>query len=251
MTGLLAGKTAFVAGASRGIGAAIAIRLAADGARVIVAARTTEPGRIPGTLTEVVARIRAAGGEATGVTCDVTDESSVAAAVEESVAVYGGLDVAVCNAGVLWLAPIWETPLKRWELALRVNLTGTFLVTRAVLPHIMTRASGSLIAITTSGVSDTMLGANAYWVAKAGLERLYVGLAEDLRQHNIAVNCLAPSGVVLTEGWQAGGDGREVPQHLIESSDSVAAAVALLARQDASGLTGGVFRSRELLEQSA
>ena len=104
----------------------------------------------------------------------------------------GRLDILVANAGVMWLAPTLETPLKRWELCLRVNLTGVFLVTRAALPHILTQASGSLIAITTNGVRMTELGANAYWVSKAGVERYYTGLATELAPSNVAVNCLAP-----------------------------------------------------------
>ena len=124
---------------------------------------------------------------------------------QPTVAEFGGIDILVANAGVLWLGPIESTPLKRWQLCLDVNLTGVFLVTKAVIPHVRARGGGSLIAITTTGVTMIDHGANAYWVSKAGAERLYLGLAADLKPDNIAVNCLSPSRVVLTEGWQAGG----------------------------------------------
>ena len=245
MTGTLAGKVAFVAGASRGIGATVAAALAREGAAVAVAARSESEGRVPGTIHAVAERIVAAGGRARAVRCDVTDESSVDAAVAETVAEFGGIDILIANAGVLWLGPIESTPLKRWRLCLDVNLTGTFLVTKAVIPHVRARGGGSLVAITTTGV--TMPGANAYWVSKAGVERLYLGLAADLKPDNIAVNCLSPSRVVLTEGWFAGVGGQEIPPEMVEPPEAMADAAVLLARQDASGITGTIQRSEELV----
>jgi NAD(P)-dependent dehydrogenase (short-subunit alcohol dehydrogenase family) len=242
-------RVAFVAGASRGIGATIARHLAAAGAAVAVAARTeTERSTIPGTIHTVAGAITAAGGRALPVACDVTDEESVNAAVEQTVAEFGRLDIVVCNAGVMWLAPTLETPLKRWELCLRVNLTGTFLVTRVALPHLLAQPRGSLIAITTTGVGMIDRGANAYWVSKAGVERYYAGLASELRPHNIAVNCLAPKKVVETEGWRAAGGGAELPPEMIEDPDAIGRAAVFLAGQDGSGITGTVQYSLDLLD---
>jgi citronellol/citronellal dehydrogenase len=243
-TRALSGKVAFVAGASRGIGRDIAVALAAAGAGVAVAARTETPGKVPGTIHSVVDRITQAGGEAFPVRCDVTDEASVEGAVAAAIDHFGALDVVVCNAGAMWLQPTAMTPLKRWDLCLRVNLTGVFLVTRATLPHV--RDGGSYLAITTSGVRMIELGSNAYWVSKAGVERLYLGLAADLKDDNIAVNCLSPSRVVLTEGWQAGGAGMEIPPEMVEPPEAMANAAVLLAQQDASGITGTIQRSEEL-----
>lgn len=242
----LTGKVAFVAGASRGIGATIAAALAAAGASVAVAARSEQEGRVPGTIGSVAQRITAAGGRALPVVCDVTREESVNAAVAHTVSEFGGIDILVANAGVLWLGPIETTPLKRWQRCLDVNLTGVFLVTRAAIPHVRARGGGSLIAVTTTGVGMTGHGANAYWVSKAGVERLYLGLAADLAADNIAVNCLSPSRVVLTEGWQVGGGGIEVPPEMVEPPEAMAEAALLLARQDASGITGTVQRSEQL-----
>jgi len=244
--GALQGKTAFVAGASRGIGATIAKSLAAAGASVAVAARSEERGKLPGTIGSVADGIVAAGGRALPVACDVTSEESVNAAVEATVTEFGGIDILVANAGVLWLGPIESTPLKRWQLCLDVNLTGVFLVTKAVVPHVRARGGGSLIAITTTGVTMVDHGANAYWVSKAAAERLYLGLAADLKPDNIAVNCLSPSRVVLTEGWQAGGGGFEIPPEMVEPPEAMGNAAVLLAAQDASGISGTIQRSEEL-----
>lgn len=243
----LAGKVAFVAGASRGIGATIASALAERGAAVAVAARSQQEGKIPGTIGAVAERIRSAGGRALPVHCDVTSEDSVENAVAATVSEFGGIDILIANAGVLWLGPIESTPLKRWQLCLNVNLTGVFLVTKAVIPHIKARGRGSLIAITTTGVDMIDQGANAYWVSKAAVERLYLGLAADLKQDNIAVNCLSPSRIVLTEGWQSGGGGVEIPPEMVEPPEAMGNAAVLLAQQDASGITGTIQRSEELI----
>lgn len=242
----LSGKVALVAGASRGIGATVAAALARAGAAVAVAARTEHEGRLPGTIHEVADDIVSAGGRALAVHCDVTSEESVESAVAETVSEFGGIDILVANAGVLWLGPIESTPLKRWQLCLNVNTTGVFLVTRAVIPHVRARGGGSLIAVTTTGVEMIDHGANAYWVSKAAVERLYLGLAADLRGDNIAVNCLSPSRVVLTEGWQAGGGGVEIPQEMVEPPEAMAVAAVRLAQQTAAGVTGTIQRSESL-----
>jgi NAD(P)-dependent dehydrogenase (short-subunit alcohol dehydrogenase family) len=241
----LTGKVAFVAGASRGIGATVAEALGAHGAAVAVAARSEHEGKIPGTIHAVADRISTAGGRALPVPCDVTSEESVDTAVAQAVSEFGGIDILIANAGVLWLGPIESTPLKRWQLCLNVNLTGVFLVTKAVIPHVKARGGGSLIAITTTGVGMVDHGSNAYWVSKAGVERLYLGLASDLKADNIAVNCLSPSRVVLTEGWAAGGGGMEIPPEMVEPPEAMAGAAVWLAQQDASGITGTIQRSEE------
>jgi NAD(P)-dependent dehydrogenase (short-subunit alcohol dehydrogenase family) len=246
LKGKLKGKVAFVAGASRGIGRNVALALADAGAAVAVAARSETEGRMPGTIHSVADQIISSGGQALPVPCDVSDEESVETAVAATVAEFGGIDILIANAGVMWLAPIESTPLKRWQLCLNVNLTGVFLVTKAVIPHVRARGGGSLIAVTTTGVGMTDKGANAYWVSKAAVERLYLGLASELASDNIAVNCLSPSRVVLTEGWQAGGDGREIPPEMVEPPDAMGKAAVLLAGQDAAGITGTVQRSESL-----
>ena len=240
---------AFVAGASRGIGAAIARALADAGAAVAVAARSVEAGRLPGTVGSVAVDINARGGTAVPVRCDVRNEESVADAIATTVDELGGLDIVVANAGILWLAPTLDTPLDRWERTLATNLTGTFLVTKAAIPHLVERGGGSLIAITSTGVGMTELGSNAYWVSKAAVERYYVGLAAELENDNIAATCLAPSGVVRTEGWDAAGAGLAVPDEMLEAPERVAAAAVLLAarRPRAGDATGLVLTTDDLI----
>ena len=240
-------RVAFVAGASRGIGRDISMALARAGASVAVAARTEEPGKLAGTIHSVADAIAAAGGTALPVVCDVTDETSVQRAVDRANTELGPIDILVANAGALWMGRTLDTPLKRWELCLRVNLTGTFLVTRAVLPSVMEHRRGSLIAITTTGVFQTELGSNAYWVSKAGIERYYAGLATELAPYDVAVNCLAPRKVVLTEGAVAGGI--EVPPDMIEEPEAIGAAAVYLAAQTARTLTGTVQYSLDLLDE--
>jgi NAD(P)-dependent dehydrogenase (short-subunit alcohol dehydrogenase family) len=242
----LDGKVAFVAGASRGIGAAVAVALAEAGAAVAVAARTEQEGRVPGTIHTVADRITASGGRALAVSCDVTNEASVESAVATVAATFGGIDVLVANAGVLWLGPIDTTPRKRWQLCLDVNLTGVFSITKAVIPHVRARGGGSLIAVTTTGVHMIDRGANAYWVSKAAVERLYLGLASDLRSDNIAVNCLCPSRIVLTEGWRAAAGGQHIPPEAVEPPEAMGEAAVVLAGQDGNGITGTVQRSASL-----
>jgi NAD(P)-dependent dehydrogenase (short-subunit alcohol dehydrogenase family) len=248
----LDGHVAVVTGASRGIGRNMALALAEAGAAVVIAARSTEENpKLPGTIHSVARRISDAGGHALAVPCDVSREESVADAVRATLERFGRIDCLINNAGVMWLAKTADTPLKRWDLVLRVNLTGTFLFTKAVLPVMREQGRGSLIAITTGGVQMTDAGkgggSNAYWVSKAGVERLYRGLATECAADGIAVNCLAPSGVVLTEGWQYASGGAKVPEEYVEAPELMGRAAVLLAAQDASGITGGVHYSRELL----
>jgi len=251
MAGALDGRRAFVAGASRGIGRNIACELARQGAAVAVAARSTTEGKLAGTIHSVAAMISNEGGRALAVPCDVTDERSVKTAVAATVAEFGGIDILVANAGVMWLAPTLETTLARWELCLRVNLTGVFLVTRAVLPHVKANSGGSLIAVTTTGVAMTELGSNAYWTSKAGVERYYTGLANELRDDNVAVNCLAPKKVVRTEGMAVAARDLDIPDDMFEADEAMGRAAVILAQQDATGMTGTVQYSLDLLEAEA
>ena len=246
MSGPLDGKVAFVAGASRGIGKAIAVALADAGAAVVVAARSEQEGKLPGTIHSVADEITKAGGRALAVPCDVTSEESVEAAVATAAEAFDGIDILIANAGALGLTPVEHTPLKRWKLVLDVNLTGVFLVTKAVIPHVRKRGGGSLVAITTTGVGMIDKGANAYWVSKAAVERLYLGLASELKPANIAVNCLAPTKIVLTEGWSTVGDTRQIPADKVEAPEVMGQAALRLATQDATGITGTIQYSADL-----
>jgi citronellol/citronellal dehydrogenase len=248
----LDGKVAIVTGASRGIGRNMAVALAHAGCAVVIAARSVDENpKLPGTIHSVAWRITEAGGTALAVPCDIASEDSITAAVAATLERFGRIDCLINNAGVMWLAKTEQTPLKRWELVMRVNLTGTFLFTRAVLPVMRAQKGGSLVAITTNGVLMTDAakggGANAYWVSKAAVERLYRGLASEVAADGIAVNCLAPSGVVITEGWEYASGGVKIPEEYVEAPGVMGEAAVLLAAQDASGITGRVLYSQQLL----
>jgi citronellol/citronellal dehydrogenase len=244
----LDGKVAIVTGASRGIGKAIAIGFAKEGAKVVVAARTeTDSEKLPGTIYKTADEIQALGSSALPIKCDVTSEQSVNDMVQKAMGEFGRVDILVSNAGVAFYYPVIETPLKRWELVLGVNLTGAFLCSKAVLPKMIEQKSGSIINISSRAVDERVLGTVhtgvAYAVAKAGLERFTLGLATEVGQYNIAVNAVKPAEVVDTEGmrfWQPDADKSEwhTPEKMVKCA-------IFLAAQNAKGVTGVVATDEE------
>jgi citronellol/citronellal dehydrogenase len=245
----LNGKVAIVTGSSRGIGKAIAIGFAKEGAKVVIAARTeTDSEKLPGTIYKTADEIQALGTPALPIKCDVTSEQSVNEMVQKAVKQFGRIDILVNNAGLAFPSPIVETPLKHWELVLRVNLIGAFLCAKAVLPKMVEQRSGSVINISSLAaderVLDTVSTGVVYAVAKAGLDRFTWGLAAEVGQYNIAVNAIKPAEVVDTEGmrfWQpeANKSGWHTPDKMVRCA-------LFLAAQDAKGVTGVVATDEEL-----
>jgi NAD(P)-dependent dehydrogenase (short-subunit alcohol dehydrogenase family) len=154
----LEGKVAIITGASRGLGKAFALDFAREGADVVVAARTETEGNIPGTINQTADEIEAIGRRALAVRCDVTKEESVEEVVKKTLDEFGRIDVLVNNAGVAWWPPITETPLKRFELVLRVNLIGAFLCVKAVLPTMIEQKRGSIINISSLAANKRVRG---------------------------------------------------------------------------------------------
>jgi citronellol/citronellal dehydrogenase len=245
------GKIAIVTGASRGIGKAIAMGYAWEGATVVVAARSeSAPSeRLPGSIHETVAEIEARGGQALAVKCDVTDEASVTALVDTTLSKFGRIDVLVNNAAVDFPSPVIDMPLKRWELVLRVDLTGPFLCSRAVLPTMIVQGGGSIINITSpAGVergSGTVGYSAIYAASKAALDRFTWALAAEVGRHNIAVNALKPSKVVDTEGMRLWADEEE--RLGWSSPDAMVECAVFLAKQDAKSVTGTVATDDEYI----
>lgn len=246
----LQGKTAIVTGASRGIGKAIAIGFAREGACVVCAARSEKKkdGGLAGTIHETVQAIERLGGQAIAVKCDVTDETGVNAMVKTAMDRFGRIDILVNNAGVAFFHPVIETPLKRWETVLKVNLTGAFLCAKAVLPAMIAQKSGSIINISSLAADErdggTVPTGVAYGVAKAGLDRFTWGLAAETGKYNIAANCLKPKEPVDTEGmrfWT-----KEEDRNGWVSAGKMVKCAVFLAAQDASGVTGVVATDEEL-----
>jgi citronellol/citronellal dehydrogenase len=238
------GKVAIVTGASRGIGKAIALGFAREGAKVVVAARSeTAPNeKLPGTIHETVAEIEKLGAEALAVRCDVTDEASIAAMVETTLQKFGRIDILINNAAIDFPFPAREMPLKRWDIVLKVNTTGPFLCAKAVLPTMIAQGGGSILNITSNAGAEKGSGtvgySAIYGVSKAALDRFTWALAAEEGKNNIAVNALKPWGVVSTEGMRMWAK----PEDQIgwKSPASMVACAIFLAKQDASGVTGCV-----------
>jgi len=243
-------KIAIVTGASRGIGKAIATGLAAQGARVVVAARSIEVknANLPGTIADTVNSIVSRGGKAIAVRCDVTNEESVQEMVDRTLKEFGGVDILVNNAGVAFYYPVVETPLSRWDIVLKVNLYGAFLCAKAVLPTMMEQKAGSIVNISSLSANDRDEGlvptGVAYGVAKAGLDRFTWGLASEVGKYNIAVNSLKPKEPVDTEGmrfWLS--DEKEAEAWV--SPEKIVKCALFLASQDAKGVSGTVATDEE------
>ena len=244
----LAGKVAIVTGGSRGIGRAISVGFAREGAKVVVAARTeTEMDKLPGTIHQTVAQINDLGGQAIPVKCDVTKEEEVEAMVKRALQEFGRVDVMVNNAAVAFYAPTMDTPPKRWDLVLRVNLMGTFLCCKAVLPHMVKQRSGSIINL-SSRAADARHNSPAgvaYGVAKAAIEHYTFALAAEVAPYNIAVNCIKPGKTVDTEGMRLWNP----PEEWVKwgPPDNMVKAAVFLAAQGAQGVTGTVGTDEEVI----
>lgn len=201
MAGTLEGKVVIVTGSTRSIGKAIAIGMAKDGARVVVCGRSSGPdtGEGVGSIEATVAEIENAGGEAIGVRCDVSREEDVAGLVAQTQACWGRVDVLVNNAATLWRQGILNTTPEQWRELLHTNLDGVYYSIHAVLPTMMRQGGGAIVSLTSSRSRAVDGRTTAYTVAKTGVETLTANLAEEVREHGIAVNAVDP-GPVLTKG---------------------------------------------------
>jgi citronellol/citronellal dehydrogenase len=211
MSNSLRGKTLFITGASRGIGKAIGIRAARDGANVVIAAKTAEPHpKLPGTIHTAAAEMEAAGGAALAVVCDIRSEEQIASAVEKAVARFGGIDVLVNNASAIGLTGTLATPMKRFDLMHQINTRGTFACSQACIPHLARSGNPHILNISPPLNMEVRWFAPhvAYTMAKFGMSMCVLGMAEELRGQGIAVNALWPRTVIATAAVQnlLGGD---------------------------------------------
>src|ERR1700683_67347 len=201
----LAGKTLFISGASRGIGLAIALRAARDGANIVIAAKTDTPHpKLPGTIHTAAAEIEAAGGHALPLVVDIRFEDQVYGAVEQAVRHFGGIDILVNNASAISLTGTLETPMKRFDLMMGVNVRGTFLCSQACLPHLVKAASPHILALAPPLDMRAKWFAPhlAYPIAKYGMSMCVLGMAEEFRGAGIAVNALWPRTIIATVALQ-------------------------------------------------
>jgi citronellol/citronellal dehydrogenase len=196
----LAGKTLFITGASRGIGLAIALKAARDGANIAVAAKTAEPHKhLPGTIYSAAAEIEAAGGKALPLVVDVRDEASVYEAVDKTVARFGGIDICVNNASAIQLTGTEATDMKRYDLMHQVNARGTFLVSKACIPHLKNAANPHVLALSPPlDLAPHWFGRHvAYSMAKYGMSLCMLGMSDEYRGR-IAFNGLWPRTGIAT-----------------------------------------------------
>jgi len=197
----LAGRTLFITGASRGIGLAIALRAAADGANITIAAKTTEPHpKLPGTIYTAAAEVEAAGGRALPLAVDIRDEEQVAQAVARTVATFGAIDILVNNASAISPTPTPATDMKRFDLMHQINTRGTFLCSKLCLPHLARSSNGHILMISPPlNMEERWFAPHvAYSIAKYGMSLCVLGLAGELRAQGIAVNALWPRTVIDT-----------------------------------------------------
>ena len=199
--GTLAGKTLFITGASRGIGLAIALRAARDGANIVIAAKSAVPNpKLPGTIHTAAAEIEAAGGKALALQVDIREEAEVVAAAASAAERFGGIDIVVNNASAIWLAGTADTPMKRYDLMHQVNSRGTFLVTRSCLPYLKQANNPHVLMLSPPPNLDPKWFAphTAYTIAKYGMSLCVLGMSAEFAGLGIAVNALWPRTVIAT-----------------------------------------------------
>ncbi len=194
-------KTVFITGASRGIGLAIGLRLAREGANIVITGKTTDPHpKLPGTIYSSAEDIEKAGGKALPIVMDVRDDEQVEGAVQQTVDRFGGIDILINNASAIMLTPTEMTPMKRYDLMQDVNVRGTFLTSRLCIPHLR-RAENPHILVLSPPIElrpDWLAPHLAYTMSKFGMSMCALGLAHELKRDSIAVNALWPRTTIAT-----------------------------------------------------
>ncbi|MCA9661836.1 MAG: SDR family oxidoreductase [Myxococcales bacterium] len=198
--GRLAGKVALITGASRGIGRVMALTLAREGAKIVVAAKSeVERPNLPGSIHTVAAEVEAAGGDALAVKVDVRDPDQIKAMVAKTIERFGRLDVLINNAGALWWMDVADTPVGRFDLMHQVNVRASFLASQAALPHLEAAGGGHIIVCSPPIELAGMGGKVGYLISKYGMTMLAHGLAEEVRSKNIAINALWPVTLIESQ----------------------------------------------------
>jgi len=198
----LSGKTLFITGASRGIGRAIALRAARDGASIAIASKSDVANpKLPGTIHSVAAEVETAGGQALALRCDIRDEEAVAAAVAATVDAFGGIDILVNNASAIWLRGTLDTPMKRFDLMQQVNARGSFVCAQACLPWLLQAPNPHILTLAPPPSLDPKWWAphTGYTLAKMGMSFVTLGLAAEFAAQGIAINALWPRTVIATD----------------------------------------------------
>jgi citronellol/citronellal dehydrogenase len=247
----LAGKRIFVTGGSRGIGLAIALKAARDGASVAIAAKTAEVNpKLPGTIYSAAAEIEAAGGVALPIQCDLRDEDQITASIAKAAAEFGGLDILINNASAINLTKTEATPAKRFDLMFDVNVRGTFLTSQAAIPHLRESAkAGRNPHILTLSPPLSMKAKwfqhhVAYTMAKYGMSMCVLGMSEEFKKEGIAVNALWPRTAIDTAALQMIPG---VDTAACRTPEILADAAYIILNRESKNCTGNFFVDDELL----
>ncbi|PWB82441.1 MAG: short chain dehydrogenase [Methylocystaceae bacterium] len=247
----LAGKTLLITGASRGIGLAIGLRAARDGANVAIVAKSiTERPKLPGTIYTAAAAIEAAGGRALALPCDIRFEAQVEEAIDKTAAIFGGVDILVNNASAIDLRGVEEIDMKRYDLMHQINARGTFLCSKLALPHLKTAGNPHILNLSPPlDLSPEWFSPNlAYTTAKYGMSFVTLGLARELAQFGVGVNSLWPETAIATAavGNLLGG---EVALRHSRKPDIVAEAAHAILTREARSCTGNFFIDANVLAE--
>ena len=244
----LEGKVLFITGASRGIGKAIALRAAKDGARIVIAAKTAAPHpKLPGTIYTAAQEIEAAGGKALPLMVDIRSEEQVAQAVAQAVETFGGIDICVNNASAISLTGTLETPMKRYDLMHSINTRGTFVTSQACLPHLLKAKNPHILNLSPPLNMDPkwFQGHVAYTMAKYGMSMCVLGMAAEFKDQGVAVNALWPRTTIATAAIEMIG-GEEMMRQSRKPEIISEAAHAILT-SDSRSCTGNFFLDEDLL----
>ena len=247
----LKGKTIFITGASRGIGKAIALRAAADGANISVVAKTKEPHpKLPGTVYTAVKEIESAGGNAIPCITDIRFEDQVQAAIDATVDRFGGIDILVNNASAINLSPTLEIEMKRYDLMFSVNARGTFLCSKLCIPHLKKAENPHILNLSPPLNLDPKWFKNnlAYTMAKYGMSMCVLGMAEEFRKDGIAVNALWPKTSIATAAVRNLLGGESAVKHS-RKPEIVADAAYLILTKPSIQCKGNFFIDEEILSE--
>lgn len=245
---VLDGRVAIITGASRGIGKALALRLAQEGADIVVAAKSEQStDRLPGSIHETAEAVRSLGRRALPVKLDVRNEEEIAAMVEQAATEFGRIDILINNAGALWWKPVLETPGKRFDLLMQVNVRASYLCSYYALPYMVKQKWGHIITMAPPITTTANPNMVAYMIAKMGMARLAIGIAEEHREANIASNALWPVTPIETAAVINNGLGERAqwrtPEILCDAT------MAILS-QEPSACTGRQLLDEEILREA-
>lgn len=241
----LEGRVAVVTGSSRGVGRALALALARQGCAVVVAAKSVESTpKLPGSIYSVAREVEALGARALPVRVDVRDAEQIDALARQTLEHFGRVDVLVNNAGALWWQPVAETPVKRFDLVMGVNVRAAFLASRAFLPAMIEAGGGHVINMSPPIDPKIAPGKVAYCISKFGMTLLTYGLAEEVRPHNVAVNSLWPVTIIESQASINWGLGK---RDMWRKPDILADCVARMVRKPPRELTGQALLDEDFL----